>query len=124
MSFIYILYFLVIVLVFIVIYMIIDYRFARRHLMEKPKKLKLELDEKIKNYELQKLRFSNFYEIQQEMDKRVLQIDLYLAHLKKVNTENKFDLHTIQIMELNTRFTIEQINKSLKIIKEMKSQEN
>ena len=124
MSFIYILYTLVIALIIAIIYLIFDYYQVRKTLLEIPEKLQLELDEKTRIYERQQVKLSNLWEIQHEIEEKVLQIDWYLKSFKELTIDNEKDLQSVRIMELNTRFTIEQINKSMNFIQEMKNQEN
>ena len=124
MTFIYILYTLVIALIIAIIYLIFDYYQVRKTLLEIPEKLQLELDEKTRIYEKQQVKLSNLWEIQHKIESKVLQIDWYLKSFKELTIDNEKDLKSFRIMELNTRFTIEQINKSMNFIQEMKNQEN
>ena len=124
MTFIYILYTLVIALIIAIIYLIFDYYQVRKTLLEIPEKLQLELDEKTRIYEKQQVKLSNLWEIQHKIESKVLQIDWYLKSFKELTIDNEKDLQSVRIMELNTRFTIEQINKSMNFIQEMKNQEN
>ena len=124
MTFIYILYTLVIALIIAIIYLIFDYYQVRKTLLEIPEKLQLELDEKTRIYERQQVKLSNLWEIQHKIEAKVLQIDLYLKSFNELTIDNETDLQSVRIMELNTRFTIEQINKSMNFIQEMKNQKN
>ena len=124
MAFIYIFYIFLILLIVIVVYLVIDNHRVRRTMLEVPEKLQRELSEKIKIQQKQQLKLSILWKTQKNMEEKVIEIEKYLSHLKEVPAENEFDQHTFQVMELNTKFTIDQINKSMNFIQEMKSQEN
>lgn len=124
MAFIFILYTLVILLILIVIYLIVEYYQMKRSLLETPRKLLLDLNEKIKIQEEQQMKLTILWKTQKNIEERVVQIDEYLKNLLEIPMDSDFDKHSAQVMELNTRFTIDQINKSMNFIQEMKSQEN
>ncbi len=124
MAFIFILYTIVTFLVLVVIYLIIDYYQKKRSQLDYPRKLQLELNKKIQIQKEQQMKLTILWKTQKNIEERVVQIDEYLKNLLEIPMDSEFDKHSAQVMELNTRFTIDQINKSMNFIQEMKSQEN
>ncbi len=124
MTFIYILYFLVIWLIFILIYLMRDCAQTRKKILQNPEKLQRILDEKNKVKQGRQQELSVFLTNQKHMQEKMLQIDLHLKHLKETSTETELDLQTVKIMELNTQFTMQQIHKSINFMQEMKSEGN
>lgn len=123
MAFIYILYTSVIILILIVLYLSFDYYQMRKKLMEIPIKLQSELDEKMKIQDNHKMKLSILWQTQKNMEVRVVQIDQYFKNIIDAPIKTEFDIQLMKMMELNAQFTIDQINKSMKFIQEMKSQE-
>lgn len=101
-----------------------DYYRVRRKLLEVPKKLEHELAEKIKTQQNQEVKLSILLKTQKNMAGKVLEIEQNLMRLKDDQAASELDQHTFKMMELNTKFAIEQINKSMNFIQEMKSHEN
>lgn len=122
MPLIYILYLFVILLFFIITFLILDNRLVRIRLQEKPMQLQLKLREKMKIYKAQQVKLSNLSEIQHEMDEKIVQMNMHLTFLKEISEENKSTEVVAKMMELNMHFTTEQINKSMKLIQELKSE--
>lgn len=122
MPLIYILYLFVILLFFIITFLILDNRLVRIRLQEKPMQLQLKLREKMKVYKAQQVKLSNLSEIQHEMDEKIVQMNMHLTFLKEISEENKSTEVVAKMMELNMHFTTEQINKSMKLIQELKSE--
>lgn len=123
MAFIFILYTIVTFLVLVVIYLIIDYYQKKRSQLDYPRKLQLELNKKIQIQKEQQMKLTILWKTQKNIEERVIQIDEYLKNLIEIPMKSDFDKHSVQIMELNTRFTIDQINKSMHFIQQMKSHE-
>lgn len=84
--------------------------------------LQLKLREKMKIYKAQQVKLSNLSEIQHEMDEKIVQMNMHLTFLKEISEENKSTEVVAKMMELNMHFTTEQINKSMKLIQELKSE--
>lgn len=124
MAFIFTFYLFLFLLVLFVIYLVIDYYRVRRKLLEVPKKLEHELAEKIKTQQNQEVKLSILLKTQKNMAGKVLEIEQNLMRLKDDQAASELDQHTFKMMELNTKFAIEQINKSMNFIQEMKSHEN
>lgn len=124
MAFIFTFYLFLFLLVLFVIYLVIDYYRVRRKLLEVPQKLEHELAEKIKTQQNQEVKLSILLKTQKNMAGKVLEIEQNLMRLKGDQAASELDQHTFKMMELNTKFAIEQINKSMNFIQEMKSHEN
>lgn len=124
MAFIFTFYLFLFLLVLFVIYLVIDYYRVRRKLLEVPKILEHELAEKIKTQQNQEVKLSILLKTQKNMAGKVLEIEQNLMRLKDDQAASELDQHTFKMMELNTKFAIEQINKSMNFIQEMKSHEN
>lgn len=101
-----------------------DYYRVRRKMLEVPQKLEHELAKKIKIQQNQEVKLSILLKTQRNMEGKMLEIEKHIQRLKDVPVENELDQHTFKMMELNTKFAIEQINKSMNFIQEMKSHEN
>lgn len=124
MAFIYILFTSVIVLMIIVLYLSFDYYRMRKRMLQIPMRLQDELNEKMIIQEKQKMKLSILWKTQKNMEDRMVQIDQYFKNLIKAPVKTELDIHLIKMMELNAQFTIDQINKSMKFIQEIKNQEN
>ena len=120
MAFIYVLYLVVVLLVFVIFYLLFDYYQIRKELMIVPIKLQDELNDKIRIHEKQQLKLSILFKTQQNIEEKVIQIDQYLKQVLESPPETQNDIKSVQIMELNTQFAIDQIHKSMYFIEQMK----
>ena len=120
MAFIYVLYLVVVLLVFVIFYLLFDYYQIRKELMIVPIKLQDELNDKIRIHEKQQLKLSILFKTQQNIEEKVIQIDQYLKQVLESPPETQNDIKSVQIMELNTQFAIDQIHKSMHFIEQMK----